>query len=74
MADTPPDRLALAVGLATSTLDDAERAEAEALVTSDPAFAALVADCRQRLDQPEADDVSDGLWRRIERRLTDKNH
>jgi anti-sigma-K factor RskA len=74
MADEDLDRMALAAGLATSTLDEKERVEAEALMASDPEFAALVAAFRNRLAEEASDGVSKKLWRAIESNLTEKDY
>jgi hypothetical protein len=72
MADRDLTKIALAAGHATSTLDEDERREAEALMASEPEFAAMVASFRKSLAEEGSNAVSEKLWREIESNLTRK--
>lgn len=70
MPPLDPHRLALAAGLATSMLSEAENAEAEALMATNEEFARTVREFRKTLEAESDVAVPERVWDGIKRRLT----
>ena len=69
-----PDKKALAAGLVTATLTEAEAAHAEALLLTDLDFAQMVRGFREIFDAEDDKALPERVWLGIERRLTGKSN